>query len=163
MPSSLIPPDSLKRIGEVLSGPFTVRVELREAQRYAYAVGDLNPIYFDETAAVAAGYATLTVPPLFLTHALVQPKPIENLRTDGLYNDNASIELRVSRMMFGGEEWDFHEPVCVGDEITGTTRLADLDEKEGQKGSFVRLVRETTFTNQRGEIVAKSRQIGIAR
>ena len=53
--------------------------------------------------------------------------------------------------------------ISSGDEITGTTRLADLDEKEGQKGSFVRLVRETTFTNQRGDIVAKSRQIGIAR
>ena len=68
MPSSLIPPDSLKRIGEVLSGPFTVRIELREAQRYAYAVGDLNPIYFDETAAIAAGYTTLTVPPLSVSY-----------------------------------------------------------------------------------------------
>ena len=33
-------------------------------------------------------------------------------------------------MMFGGEEWDFLGPVHVGDEITGTTRLADLDQKK---------------------------------
>ena len=66
-------------------------------------------------------------------------------------------------MMFGGEEWDFIEPVCVGDEITATTRLADLDQKEGSKGPFVRLVRETTFVNQEEQLVARSRQIGIAR
>ena len=53
------------------------------------------------------------------------------------------------------------EPVHVGDEITGTTRLADLDQKR-KKGPFVRLVRETTFTNQDEQIVARSRQVGIA-
>ena len=91
------------------------------------------------------------------------PEPASKLRTDGLYEDSASVALEVARMMFGGEEWDFVEPVCVGDEITGTTRLLDLDQKEGKKGPFVRLVRETTFTNQDGQVVARSRQIGIAR
>ena len=105
----------------------------------------------------------MTIPPLFITHALVTPEPASKLRTDGLYEDSASVALEVARMMFGGEEWDFLEPVCVGDEITGTTRLLDLDQKEGKKGPFVRLVRETTFTNQDGQVVARSRQIGIAR
>ena len=161
MSSSLIPPESLARVGEILAGPVTVRIDRRESQRYAYAVGDLNPIYFDDASAKAAGYRTLTIPPLFITHAPVTPEP--KLRTDGLYEDSASVALEVARMMFGGEEWDFLEPVCVGDEITGTTRLLDLDQKEGKKGPFVRLVRETTFTNQDGQVVARSRQIGIAR
>ena len=163
MSSSLIPPESLARVGEILAGPVTVRIDRRESQRYAYAVGDLNPIYFDDASAKAAGYRTLTIPPLFSTHALVAPEPASKLRTDGLYEDSASVALEVARMMFGGEEWDFLEPVCVGDEITGTTRLLDLDQKEGKKGPFVRLVRETTFTNQDGQVVARSRQIGIAR
>ncbi|MBM36974.1 MAG: MaoC family dehydratase N-terminal domain-containing protein [Actinomycetota bacterium] len=163
MSSSLIPPESLARVGEVLSEPVTVRIDRREAQRYAYAVGDVNPIYFDVDLAHAAGYRSLTVPPLFITHALVRPEPAQKLRPDGLYEDSTTVTLKVSRMMFGGEEWDFLEPVCVGDEITGTTRLADLDQKDGKKGPFVRLVRETTFTNQDGQIVARSRQIGIAR
>ena len=71
--------------------------------------------------------------------------------------------LRVSRTMFGGEEWDFLCPVHVGDRITATGRLAGLDEKQGSKGPFVRITRETTFTNQDGEVVARTRQIGIAR
>ena len=163
MSSSLIPPESLARVGEILAGPVTVVIDRREAQRYAYAVGDENPAYFDESAAEAAGYRTITVPPLFVTHALVPPKPANMLREDGLYQDATSVHLEVSRMMFGGEEWDFIEPVCVGDEITATTRLADLDQKEGSKGPFVRLVRETTFVNQEEQLVARSRQIGIAR
>ena len=163
MSTSLIPPESLARVGEILEGPVTVLIDRREAQRYAYAVGDENPVYFDEVAAHAAGYRTVTVPPLFITHALVPPKSAHMLREDGLYQDATSIHLEVSRMMFGGEEWDFIEPVCVGDEITATTRLADLDQKEGSKGPFVRLVRETTFVNQDEQVVAKSRQIGIAR
>ena len=161
--SSLIPPESLARVGEILAGPITVRIDSREAQRYAHACGDLNPIYFDEKSAQAAGYRTLTIPPLFVTHALVTPQPASTLRVDGLYEDSTSVNLEVARMMFGGEEWDFLEPVCVGDEITGTTRLLDLDQKEGKKGPFVRLVRETTFINQDEEVVARSRQIGIAR
>ena len=163
MSSSLIPSESLARVGEVLAGPVTVPIDRREAQRYAYAVGDENPLYFDEKAAHSAGYRTITVPPLFITHALVLPKPADTLREDGLYEDTTSVQLEVSRMMFGGEEWDFIEPVCVGDEITATTRLADLDQKEGSKGPFVRLVRETTFVNQDEQVVARSRQIGIAR
>jgi len=163
MSSSLIPPESLARVGEILAGPVTVRIDRREAQRYAYAVGDLNPIYFDDAAAKAAGYRTLTIPPLFITHALVPPEPASKLRPDGLYENSTSVVLKVARMMFGGEEWDFLEPVCVEDEITGTTRLLDLDQKEGKKGPFVRLVRETTFTNQNEQVVARSRQIGIAR
>ena len=163
MSSSLIPPESLARVGEILAGPVTVRIDRRESQRYAYAVGDLNPIYFDDGSAKAAGYRTLTIPPLFITHALVTPEPASKLRTDGLYEDSTSVVLKVARMMFGGEEWDFLEPVCVDAELTGTTRLLDLDQKEGKKGPFVRLVRETTFTNQDGQVVARSRQIGIAR
>ena len=127
MSSSLIPPESLARVGEVLEGPVTVLIDRREAQRYAYAVGDENPVYFDEVAAHAAGYRTVTVPPLFVTHALVPPKSAHMLREDGLYQDATSINLEVSRMMFGGEEWDFIEPVCVFFTKTNFNRLATLD------------------------------------
>ena len=127
MSSSLIPPESLARVGEVLEGPVTVLIDRREAQRYAYAVGDENPVYFDEVAAHAAGYRTVTVPPLFITHALVPPKSAHMLREDGLYQDATSIHLEVSRMMFGGEEWDFIEPVCVFFTKTNFNRLTALD------------------------------------
>lgn len=53
--------------------------------------------------------------------------------------------------------------MLVGDWITAETRLAALDQKDGSKGPFVRITRETTYRNQAGDVVARTRQIGIAR
>ncbi|MGI9597777.1 MAG: FAS1-like dehydratase domain-containing protein [Acidimicrobiales bacterium] len=163
MAPSLIPQETMNRVGRLLADPVTVLIDRRESQRYALAVGDNNPVYFDEAAAVAAGHRTIIAPPTFVTHAIVPPRANEQLREDGLWKDGQGVRLEVGRMMFGGEEWDFLEPACVGDSITAETRLADLDQKDGSKGPFVRVVRETTFTNQSGAVVARSRQIGIAR
>ena len=73
------------------------------------------------------------------------------------------VRLAVSRTMFGGEEWELHRPVLVGDTVTAQRRLGAIEEKEGRSGPFVLIRYETTFTNQRGDVVAVSRLVGIAR
>ena len=161
--TSLIPDATRAKVGELLADPVTVVINQRESQRYAMAVDDLNPVYFDEAAAQDAGHRTIIAPPTFVTHAIVPPREINTLREDGLWRTRDGVRLEVKRMMFGGEEWDFLEPVCVGDTITAEVRLAAVDQKEGSKGPFVRVVRETTFTSQDGTVVARSRGIGIAR
>ncbi len=159
----MIPAETLALVGQRLSDPVTITIDQREAQRYAYAVGDENPLYFDEAAAHEAGYRTLLAPATFISHAPVPARSASQLRVDGLYNTGDRVRLDVDRMMFGGEEWEFPEPVYIGDTITAETRLASLDQKDGSKGPFVRVVRETTYTNGDGTVVARSRQIGIAR
>lgn len=162
--TSLIPAETLALIGREQGDPVTADITATGAQRYAQSVGDLNPIYFDVDAAQAAGYRDLVVPPTYVQYALVRGRPLEDIREDGLFAAKASaMRLRVSRTMFGGEEWDFLAPVHVGDRITATSRLAGLDEKQGSKGPFVRITRETTYTNESGDVVARTRQIGIAR
>ncbi len=169
---SLIPASTLELVGRPISDPIEFRIEAAESQRYAYAVGDENPLYFDDAAAEAAGFRALLSPPTFVSHARVKPRPQADLREDGLYQFSDGVRLNVERIMFGGEEWDFIEPVCVGDVIRSQTHLADLDEKQGSKGPFVRVVRENTYTRLGGPglppdsapaVVARSRQIGIAR
>ena len=86
------------------------------------------------------------------------------MRTDGLYyGDGRRIALNVKRVMFGGEEWDFVEPVCAGDTITSQTWLKDLEEKSGGSGPFVLQKTETVYTNQDGQVVARARGLSIAR
>jgi len=151
-------------VGEPLGEPVTAMVTRREAQRYARAVGDLSPIYFDSGAARAAGYDGLVAPPTFVGHAVVEGSTLEDLREDGLWVDRGrKVRLGVSRSMFGGEEWEFHLPVLVGDTITALRRLGAVEEKAGRSGPFVLVHYETTFTNQRDEVVAVSRLVGIAR
>lgn len=160
---SLIPPETRAMVGSLTDEPITAQITAKESQRYAQAVGDLNPLYFEPEAARAAGHPALLTPPTFLAHAVVKGQPLTDIRGDGLFRRGVPLRLAVQRTMFGGEEWDFLEPVHVGDTITAETRLADLDEKQGSKGPFVRITRETTYTNGDGRVVARARQIGIAR
>jgi acyl dehydratase len=160
----LVPPETRAMVGEPLGDPVTAVVSRREAQRYARAVGDLAPIYFDEEAARAAGYDGLVAPPTFVGHAVVEGGVLADLREDGLWVDRGrKVRLGVSRSMFGGEEWEFRHPVLVGDTITAQRRLGAVEEKAGSSGPFVLLHYETTFTNQHDEVVAVSRLVGIAR
>jgi acyl dehydratase len=160
----LVPPETHAMVGQSLGKAVSAVVTRREAQRYARAVGDLSPIYFDEDAARAAGYDGLVAPPTFVGHAVVEGATLDDLRVDGLWMDRGpKVRLAVSRTMFGGEEWEFHRPVLVGDTVTAQRRLGAVEEKDGRSGPFVLLHYETTFTNQRDEVVAVSRLVGIAR
>ena len=150
-------------VGQVTAGPVTAPITARDAQRYAQAVDDLNPIYFDEDAARAAGYRTLAAPPTLIDHIVVQGRALADLRPDGLFSDAARPGPRLRRVMFGGQEWDWLAPLHVGDTITATQRLAAIEEKSGSKGRFVLVTWETTFTNQDGDVVARSRLQGISR
>jgi acyl dehydratase len=163
--TGLVPPETYAAVGSALGAPTSAVVTRREAQRYARAVGDLDPVYFDEEAARAAGYDGLVAPPTFVGHAVVEGGTLDDLREDGLWRDRGGtpIRLHVSRTMFGGEEWEFKAPVLVGDTVTAQRRLGAVEEKDGRSGPFVLLHYETTFTNQRDEVVAISRLVGIAR
>ena len=153
-------------IGQPLSEPVTGTITARDARRFALAAGDLNPLYFDEAAARDAGYRTTLVPPVFLAWSLTppRPRPLEDVRVDGLYRgEGKRVTLNVKRVMFGGEEWEFLEPVFAGDTITSVTRLKSLEEKTGGSGPFVLQMTETTYTNQDGAVVARAVGRSIAR
>jgi acyl dehydratase len=161
---SLIPPETRARIGEPLGAPVSATIQAADAERFAYAAGDTNPIYFDDAAARAAGYRARVVPPGFLVWALEPPRPLEALREDGLPRDaGPPLRLAVSRVLYAGEEWEYRGPVHPGDTIHAATRLASLEEKTGGSGPFVLATTETTYTNQAGEIVAILRGRRIAR
>jgi acyl dehydratase len=162
--SDLIPEETLALVGELLDEPLASTISLKESQRYALAAGDLNPIYFDESAARAAGYAGIVVPPLFLAWALSPHRSLAELRQDGLYRARGKrVSLRVKRMMFAGEEWEYLAPVHPGDTITATVRLESLEEKQGNSERFVLPTTDTRSTNQHGVVVARARGRGIAR
>lgn len=164
MPESLIPEAARAMVGELLSDPLTGTITAKEAQRFALAAGDLNPLYFEPEAARAAGYRGTLVPPIFLAWSLTPVRPVEDVRVDGLYRgEGRRVSLNVKRVMFGGEDWEYLAPVYAGDTITSETRLKSLEEKDGASGPFVLQMTETTYTNQHGEVVARAVGKSIAR
>lgn len=58
-----------------------------------------------------------------------------------------------------GDELTLHAPVRVGDEIESTVRLAGIEHREGRRGPTYTYALETTYRNQRGELVG----VGVAR
>jgi acyl dehydratase len=160
---SLITDEARAMIG-VVTRTRTGDVSIKEAQRWAAAVGDRNPIYFDDAAAREAGYRGIDTPPLFLPCVVLGVVDLDHLREDGIARvQGSSIPLKVSRTMFGGEESEFLLPVYPGDTITAETRVADIEQKDGSKGPFVLTTTETVYTNQDGAVVGRSRTFGIAR
>ncbi len=154
MPESLVPPEAFEMIGKVVGTQSGVVFE-KEAQRFAAAVGDLNPVYFDDEAAKAQGYRGIVAPPMFLPQVTQGVTRVDNLTTDGLAagGNRRDVPLNVHRVMAGGEEIEFREPIYPGDTITSETKVVSIEEKEGRSGSFVIVTRASECTNQDGTVV----------
>jgi hydroxyacyl-ACP dehydratase HTD2-like protein with hotdog domain len=65
--------------------------------------------------------------------------------------------------MDGGTEIEFFVPIRVGDTLTGRSKITNIYQKEGRTGSLIFVVRETTYTNQRGEVVLIEKGASILR
>lgn len=161
---SLVSEEARAMIGKPLGDPVTGQVLRKEVERYAHAVGDENPLYFDPVYARAAGYRDTIVPPLYVEIFRRSAEPLAELREDGLSKKRQSpIPLKVNRVMAGGEEIEYLHPIYPEDTLTGVTCLVDLVEKTGRSGPFVIVMRETTYTNQHGVVVMINRNSSVVR
>ena len=159
----MVTPEAKAMIGQEVGRNSGV-VYQKEAQRWAAAVGDVNPRYFDLDAAKEQGFRDTPIPPLFLSQVMQGVTIRDNLRADGIPGrGGGDIPLRnANRRMAGGEEYEFLEPIYPGDTLTSTSRIANIEEKTGRSGRFVLVTRETTYTNQDSVVVARARSSLIA-
>ncbi len=66
-------------------------------------------------------------------------------------------------MLDGGIAYEFFIPVRAGDILASYLKIADIIERAGSTGSMLLVTLETTYINQNGDIVAKSRSTLIGR
>lgn len=136
---------------------FEFEVTAIDIAKFAHATGETNPVHFDREAAITAGHTDVVAPTLFPyvvrmhASALV---PSDELEPDG--SPTAEVPpLPTRRAMAGETSVELGEQVVAGDVITVHKRLANMYEKEGRSGPLVFVEMEFTFTNQRGELVAR--------
>lgn len=164
MSASLVPDEVRAMVGRPVQEPVSALITERDAQRFAMAVDDLDPVYFSLEAARAAGHPRLVAPPTFVAHVVAATRPLAELRDDGLFRSaGRSLRLGLPRVMAGGDTWEFVSAAYVGDTVTATATLASVEQHEGRSGPFVTTVVETVFTNDGGEVIARLRQTAIAR
>jgi acyl dehydratase len=162
---ALIGDDARAAIGmELNRSQATVR--RLEFQRFAAAVGERNPLYFDPLYARAHGYRDVVAPPMYIPYVTGTVVELDQLRPDGLTQRSGSGAVplpKCPRRMAGGDDYTFHEPVYDGDLITTVRRLVGLDPKVGRSGPFVLMRFHTTFIRGDGVLVAEAAGSLIAR
>ncbi|MEZ0358190.1 acyl dehydratase [Mycobacterium sp. ENV421] len=164
MTDSLIDPETAARVGTV-AATATGEVIRRDWQRWAAAVGDDNPLWFDAEHARANGYRDVICPPLYLQYAILGVSPLAGLRQDGSSGAvSGSLAFpKAPRRMAGGESTTFHLPAYHRDEIEMVRTIESVVEKDGRSGRFVLVTWHTVYRNQHGELVAEASTSMIAR
>ena len=152
MSESVITKEMKDAIG-VESDPVVYQIEEGAILRFAEAIGDTNPIFNDKNEASKTKYGGSVAPPTFLRSIAHVKAPEPKVQVKSPYPANVD----------GGSEWEYFEPIKVGDTITATSYLADINERKGGKfGSMLIMVRETKYINQHGTVAALQRTTGIS-
>jgi acyl dehydratase len=152
-------PDELKQYIGKIDPPHVREVETGAIRRYADAVGNENPLYFDEEYASESRYGTIIAPPGFFgwpTKSVPSSEGIIGLMT-------AMINAGYYRILDGGMSYEFFLPVRAGDTLIASPKVKDVSAKEGKSGTMMICNFETTYLNQNGDLVAKAYQTLIGR
>jgi acyl dehydratase len=119
------------------SEPVVHEVEKGAVRRFAEALGDPNPLYQDEGAARAAGYASLLAPPTF---------PVTLTANERFRH---SLDLGTRSLLHGEQAFEYGDAVRPGDALETVGEIVDVRAKSGLEFLTVK----TTTTNQRGRTV----------
>jgi len=166
----MLPEEVTKLVGK--AGDVRVfGVEKGAIERFADAADDQNPLYYDEEYARNSRYGSIIAPPGFISSHWftrgvsrwrIQNEPSSSLTAE-LVNALEKVGFTNPGLVDTGMEYDFFNPARAGDTITASQKLKDITEREGKTGKMVFFTIETTYTNQNGDLVGKSRSITIKR
>ena len=113
-------------------------------RHWARATGDLDPKWTDEQYAAATRFGGITAPPAMLYGF--------DIRAIG---DRSGLPGIHS--FFAGADHEWYRPIHRNDTLALRVVLKDLVEKRSQfAGRMFQRISECTFTNQHGEVVARS-------
>jgi len=130
-------------------GPF--EVEAGRIEQYASAVGEEGAVHHDADAAKGEGFRDVVAPPMF---AVVYQFPAM-----AIAGVDPEVAMNIAALVHGGQEFEWGEPVCAGDEITTEVTCREIYENDG-KGFYVF---EATSTNQDGAETVKGTWTNIVR
>ena len=136
--------DSLKKYLEKNLAPGSAKVEKGAVLRFINSLYDINLTSSDDITSVKSGRRNFTVPPLFLITFDRERRP----SLDAKYGKGA---INV------GNEFEFYKHISIGDYIKYEKRLSEFKKTSTSLGEAIIYTIETTFTNQRKQMVAIGR------
>lgn len=130
-----------------------ITVERGQLKLFAKAIGETNPIYFDEGAARRAGHKDILAPPTFGA-CLKFLAPAESPTYE-------ELGLDYKGLLHGEEKIEYFQPIHAGDRLTLVTEIVDIYDKKG--GALEFLVRVTSVRDAAGALVEKVTGVAVMR
>ena len=122
--------------------PDSMPIEMLSARRMALVTDNVDPIHFDDALARQRGYRGIVAPWPLLWLIFF------NCRTAPLVFPFGKATLH------GGDSYEFHEPMIVGDVITMRAAIVETSVKQGKAGVMGVVVSRREFRNQLGQLCA---------
>jgi acyl dehydratase len=147
---------------------------------FASALGETNPIYWDEEYAKKTPLGGVIAPPTFTmasahwdpNHALRGVRkipaapPKASLPTGGAGPAGGGAGggggLNLTRVLHGEQRFEYHKPVRPGMTLTVTHRAGQSWTKEGKKGGTMRFSESIAeYRDEKGDLVVTATSVGI--
>jgi hypothetical protein len=151
-------------------------------RRFAQAVPDWDPRFWDEEFAKTTRFKARTVPPLMCTYMSGRRPLSEKDRMDEVMEQNPKSDggggMRtekgalprmpwprgLNRHLHGGDEVEVFQYPKMGDKISFQRKYLDAQERVGGDGkAFLVVTSEATYWNQKNEVLCKVRTIAVQR
>jgi acyl dehydratase len=136
-----------KAVG-VWSTPAHNDIEAGAIRRFAEAMGETNPIYFNEVAARAQGYRAVVAPLGFVTALR------SSLTLQGAAAPNRTV-------LSSEQQIESFLPVCAGDKLLVASRIVEINQRPGAAGPLEFVVIEDEGKTPEGKLVFRARRTMI--
>ncbi|MFC2033888.1 MaoC family dehydratase N-terminal domain-containing protein [Chloroflexota bacterium] len=136
----------------------TLEVEKGAIRKFADAMEDQNLLYWDEAYSQNSKYGNIIAPPGFFGW------PDKWVKAGPLFSEllmelrAALFKLGYSHDLDGSIEYEFFNPILAGDTLKADSVIKNIKERKSGNEKTTFAVMEITYTNQNGEMVAKTRQ-----
>lgn len=135
---------------EFYYAPF--RVEAGKIREFALAIGLRDSIYYEQQAAMAAGYRDIPAPPTYTT-------VIDFWNDRDFYQLFAGWGLDPNDILHGEQSFEYQNDIIAGDVIKATAVMTNRFDKKDKRFYLI----ETTYRNQYDEVVCIGRATLIER
>lgn len=145
---------------------------------FASALGETNPIYWDEEYAKRTPLGGVVAPPTFAISSAhwnpdyplkgirripaPAPRPQNAAAPGGAGGGGGGGFGNLARVLHGEQRFEYHQPLRPGMDLTVTTRPGKSWSKEGKRGGTLRFSEQISeYRDAKGELVLTATSVGI--
>lgn len=125
-------------------------------RRFAAAVSDYNPLYWDEEYSKKLPYGEIIAPPTLVFDMVYDVRG--DTGENGSHQGLQSWFEPLKDLQRVGNEYEIFQPLRPRDLVTIRRKIINVTEKQGKTGNWVFVSSEITYTNQKEELLGVDKE-----